>query len=350
MKIAHQLDPVLWKVFVDQNPCGNIFHTPEMFAVFSRAKGHKPVLWAVTSDEGEILALLPVVRLTLINGPLTALTTRAVAYGSVLCAPCEQGRAALRLLLQTYKCQGGQGALFTEFRNMEDLNGLQPVLNECGFIFEDHLDYIHDLTLPRETIWGNIDKRKRSKIRACQNKQVVVEDTTDPDKLKIAYGFLEGVYERVQVPVADISLFQAALDILAPRGMFRVLLARVGDEYAATSLALLYHGRIFWWYIGSDRSLGNIGASERLVWYALEWGQENGYQVFDFGGGGKPDEEYAPRQFKRQFGGVQVNYGRQVCIHAPRRLKLCTAGYQLSRRVASQLHSTSLGRLVTRSH
>jgi hypothetical protein len=54
--------------------------------------------------------------------------------------------------------------------------------------------------------------------------------------------------------------------------------------------------------------------------------------VFDFGGGGRADEEYGVRDFKAKFGGELVNYGRNVCVHGPVRLALSRAGYRLTRR------------------
>ncbi|MBI4787771.1 MAG: GNAT family N-acetyltransferase [Chloroflexi bacterium] len=341
MQIVHQLDPVCWKSFVDANPDGNIFHTPEMFEVFSRAKGHQPELWACLGDDGEICALLPVVRLTMLDGLFKAMTTRRVAYGSVLCAPNEQGRAALATLLEAYKREAGSSALFTELRNLSDLGILNPTLNESGFVYEDHLNFLIDLTLPQETIWRKISRRKRERINSSRGKGTTIEPVTGPEKLEIAYRFLQEVYARVQIPLADQSLFQAAFDILGPRGMFQVLLARVGEQYAATIFLLSYHGRVLYWYVGADRALSTYSPSEFLVWHALEWSKAQGYQVFDFGGGGKPGQEYGPREFKSRFGGVQVNYGRHLCVHAPMRLKLSQVGYQVYRRVSAPRHANS---------
>jgi hypothetical protein len=330
MQIVRQLEVTRWKTFVDENPCGNIFHTPEMFEVFSRTKGHQPSLWVAIQDDGEILALLPAVKITLFNGPLQRLTTRAVAFGGVLCAPNEGGRAALGLLLDAYKKDAGNGALFTEFRNMSDMGDLQLVLQEHGFVYEDHLNLIVDLTQPQETIWRNISRRKRENVNSIRKKERV-EEVTGPEGLGVAYRLLQDVYARVQIPLTDKSMFEAALDVLAPRGMFRILIARAGEHYAATILLLTYHGRILYWYIGADRS--SPSSSSLLVWHAMQWGKENGYDIFDFGGGGKPGQEYGPREFKSRFGGVQVNYGRNVCVHSPARLKVSQVGYQFYRRV-----------------
>lgn len=69
-----------------------------------------------------------------------------------------------------------------------------------------------------------------------------------------------------------------------------------------------------------------------MVWQVLEWGATKGYRTFDFGGAGKPGEDYGPRRFKAKFGGTLVNYGRNVCVHAPMRLKLSEKVYNIARR------------------
>ena len=47
-----------------------------------------------------------------------------------------------------------------------------------------------------------------------------------------------------------------------------------------------------------------------LIYHILQWGRENEYKVFDFGGAGHPDEEYGVREHKLKFGGDLVSFGR----------------------------------------
>jgi serine/alanine adding enzyme len=81
------------------------------------------------------------------------LTTRAVVYGSVLYDPSPAGEEALAFLLRTYAQEAGHEVLFTELRNLSDLSAVQPVLNDCGFIYEDHMNYLIDLKRPPEVIF-----------------------------------------------------------------------------------------------------------------------------------------------------------------------------------------------------
>ena len=162
MKIVNELDEPVWNTYVRQHPHGNIFHTPEMFAVLSRAKGHEPELWAVLDDGGRPLALFIPVRISIAGGPLKRLTTRAVAYGSLLCNPGAEGEAALSSLLDGYKRSVRRSILFTELRNIHDLGSIQSICGRADFIYEEHLNYLVDLECSRNALMERLGARTRN--------------------------------------------------------------------------------------------------------------------------------------------------------------------------------------------
>jgi serine/alanine adding enzyme len=332
MQIVRTLDEGLWKDFVESNPQANIFHTPEMFQVFGRAKGHEPHVWAATQD-GRVLALLSPVWVTLKDGVLRPLTTRAILYGSVLCAASSEGHQALANLLETYKHEVKGGPLFTELRNLSDLSALQPILHENGFVHEDHLNYLIDLNRPPEEVWSSLDGKVRTNVRKARKMGVVVEEVTSLDEVPVAYSVLSQVYDHIQIPLAPLSLFEASFEVLYLRGMIKLLLARVEDTHVGVAIRLLYKGTIHAWYAGALRDYGAYKVNELLNWHILEWGAQNGFKCFDFGGAGRPDQDYGPRKFKAKFNGELVNYGRNVCAHRPRLLHFSEWGYQVYRRL-----------------
>jgi serine/alanine adding enzyme len=350
VKIVRTLDEANWSRFVQEHPGGTIFHTPEMFQVYERAAGHRPVLWAAVEaqhngdlgpGEERILALLLPVEITvsvgpesLSAGPLRRLATRAVVFGSVLCAPGPEGEAALDRLLEAYRQETDGRLLFTELRNVTPIDGLQPVLDKHGFAYEEHLNYLIDLERPLEEVMQAISKRARKQIRRGLRKgEVVVEEVRDREGLAECYELLRHTFAAAQVPLADISLFEAAFDLLQPRGMIRYFVARVEGKAAACSVDLLYKDRSYGWYGGTDREFSSQYPTEILTWHVFEWSAQHGYRLYDFGGAGKPDEEYGVRDFKAKFGGELVSYGRNTCVHAPVLLKASKAGYSVLRRL-----------------
>jgi len=333
VQIVRTLPEAEWRRFVDEHPESNIFHTLEMYQVYAQTKRHKPTLWAAVDDQSHPLALLLPVRVTLMGGVLHRFTTRAVAYGSVLCASGTQGKDALARLIGAYEKEVKGKILFTELRNLSDLNSLQPVLGENGFGYEDHLNYLINLDRPAENVLQSIGKRTRKKIRkGLRDGAVQVGEATSRSELDHWYETLQKTYSNVQVPLADHSLFEAAFDELYPKGMAKFLMAKVDGRTAACSIELIYKDTIYGWYGGSDRSYSKFCPNEMLMWHILEWGANNGYRVYDFGGAGKPDEEYGVRDFKAKFGGDLVCFGRNSCIHAPVSLQLSEWGYGIYRR------------------
>jgi hypothetical protein len=331
MQVVRSLDDLKWREFVDNHPQSNIFHTPEMFQVFARTKGFEPELWAVIDSHGEIKCLFIPILNTVLNGVFQYFTTRAVAYGSILCAQGSDGDEALSLLLSSYN-QKRNRLLFTELRNLSDFGEIQPSLKQNGFIYEDHLNFLFDLRNPAEEMWKNIRSNARRNIKKAEKSHVIIEDIVDMGELSEAYQILKHVYSRIQVPLPDKSMFEAGFEVLRPKGMLKILLAKLEEEPIGTLTLLIYKGTVTYWYTGILREFASYRAGDLLVWHTLKFGSRGGYRTFDFGGGGKPDEEYGVRDFKAKFGGELVNFGRNIKIHAPIRYQLSLLGYKMLRR------------------
>ncbi len=331
--VVRQLDEHVWREYVENHPHGNIFHTPEMFRVFARAKGYRSDLWAAVDGSGCPLALLLPVQITTIGGPWRRLTTRAIANGSVLCSSGPEGEQALGALLQTYKREMKNSVILTELRNMADLSHLQPVLQQSGFEYEDHLDYFIDLDRTPEAVFQGIGSRTRKNLRHAMNRgEVVIEEASRPEQVAACYELLRKTYATAHVPLADRSLFEALFDELYPHGMVKFMLARIGDVYAAGSVELVYKDVIYGWYGGMDRQYSNRIPNELLLWHLFRWGAENGFKVYDFGGAGRPDEKYGVRDFKSKFGGQLVCFGRNTYVHAPIFMQVVRRAYSVYRR------------------
>lgn len=330
--IVRNLPDDAWQEYVLGHPQGNIFHTPEMYKVFKNVKGHEPELWAAMRND-QIQALMVPVRINLFSFPLSHwLTSWSIVYGSVLAVDSHDGREALARLLSEYVREARAKSIFTELRNNADLRSLQPTLNERGFISEKHLNYLIDLNLRPEEVFDNIGPRTRKNIKRALNKGLIeIEVVNDKKDINECYTILKQSYGKAHVPLADRSLFEAALDILLPKRMIRISLARINGKPAATSIDLLYKKVIFGWYGGVDRNYRSYLPNEVLTWEVFKWGALNGFRSYDFGGAGRPDQDYGVRNFKAKFGGRIISYGRNVCIHSPFRYRLSLIGYKIVR-------------------
>jgi len=333
MQIVTKLDRELWKRFVDKNPQGNIFHTPEMYDVFSRTRDYHPSFWAMVEDNDRVLALLLPVEIIL-NSRLRRLSSRAVVYGGVLCDPSPEGKEGLSLLLKHYKQETNGRNIFTELRNISDTTQLQPLLRKNKFFFEEHLNYLINLDRTPQELLKSFHKRTRKHIsRGLRKGLLKVEVASNRNQLEESYTLISKTYQQARIPVAHKSLFEAAFDRLCQKGMVQFLLAYVDNVPVATSVELLYKDVIYGWYSGMDRAYSSYTPNELIMWHILSWGAENGYTIYDFGGAGKPDEDYGVRDFKAKFGGDLVSFGRNKYVTSPLFLKISEFGYGIARRL-----------------
>jgi hypothetical protein len=320
-----------WRSFIDHHPNGNIFHTPEMYEVFSHSRNHEPTLWAAVSGDC-ILALLLPVRINLLSGPMRSITARSIAYGSVLYALDQDGKDGMVKLLQAYSQAEKNKVLFIELRNLYDLSLNQTILENCQFSYVEYLNYLVDTSLPVDRVWKNIHKSVQRNITKALNKhQFDVVEAQDVSQIESCYNILIKTYANSHIPLADYSLFEAAFKVLYPKGMVKFLLGRAEGHDVAASVLLLYKDIIYGWYRGFDRAYSSYCPNDLMVWDTLKWAAENHFHTFDFGGAGKPDETYGPRQFKAKFGGKQVNYGRNIYVSSPNLLRIGKLGYEVFR-------------------
>ena len=331
-----------WRQYVEQHPRSNIYQTPEMFEVFRQTHGYRPEIWAALHN-GEVLALLLPVQVTVSKWLPRFLNTRAVVYGGILCNQDALGREALGLLLKTYTREVKGAPLFTEVRNMFMMDDLRPVFEGAGFHYEEHLNFIIDISLGVDGVFQNISKRGRKTIRRSIRKGVEAVEVEDRALVRTVYDLFRQTYDRARVPMADLSMFEAVYDILVPKGMAKMYLAQADGQYMAATLEAPYRQKdaIYGWFSGFDLSFGKYYPNDRLMWHILEWGASQGYRFYDFGGGGRPDEEYGPRDFKAKYGGQIVNYGRFTYVHNPLVLSVSRQAYQLFRKILPLLRRES---------
>jgi serine/alanine adding enzyme len=329
MRVVDTLDQKIWESYVQRHPLGNIFHSPEMFQVYANTEGYTPSLWAVEGANSQILSLMLPVQVKL-SPSLSALTTRAVVFGSILYEEGREGREALNLLLKTYTEEIENPPLFTELRNLSDYGSVQPIFLDRDFVYEEHLNYLVDISQPADVIFQKIGRRTRKNIRRGLNREIVlIEQVIEHGQFSTCIDLIQKTYLKARVPLAHPTLFENAFEILSPKKMVRVTMASVEGQPAATSIELLFKDVVYGWYSGLDRSYSAYIPNELLMWDILKWGTESSFHVDDFGGAGKPGEEYGVRDFKAKFGGELVCFGRNTYIHRPGLFHLSKAGYRV---------------------
>ena len=316
-----------WDNFVFSHPMGNIFQTRALYRVYAETKNYFPISVAVTDPTSqEISGVMSGVIIREMDGFLGNFSAHSVVQGGPLITPSSKG-AVVSELIERYDSYARKSSLYNEIRNIYDV---QDMLNHANnYYYVDHLNFIINLNQSEDELWGQIHKSRRKNINRAEKAGVVVEEIENQDKIPVFYELLRETYNSVRVPLADISLFESSFRQLVPEGLVKFFLARHEDDYIGARAVLTYKDRIYDWYAGAAVDALSFYPNDYLVWHILEWGMDNNYSDFDFGGAGDPNKPYGPREFKRRFGGELVNYGRYIRHYSKGKTKAAEIGFKV---------------------
>lgn len=288
--------------FVRQHPSGSIFESPEMFDSFSGTNDYEPVGVAAVNQNEEIEGVI----IGYINKYFN-FVSRTVVYGG----PLVSNRSVIPLLLKGFDeniIKKSPIPLTIDIRNMWNNEDYRSEFENAGYFLEDHLNYIIPLNGTTDSIMHKIPKDRRKNIlRGIST--FSVKDVETKKEIDVAYDLIVKTYLRAKVPGPSKELLEKAYESLKPSKYIKWIIASNGDIPVATRIFLTYKDCIYDWYAGSLYNNDAQYSNEFLVWIGLKYGAENGFNHFDFGGAGNPSKPYGPREFKRRFGGVEVNWG-----------------------------------------
>ena len=320
-----------WRKFVGKHPAGNVFQTPEMAEVFERTRGYRPLLLATVNSKNEISSLILAVQVKTVNWLPSRSVSRCILYGGILARENQQPEEVSKLLMYLNSVVRSS-TLVTEIRNITDTSTFKRDVTCCGFDYYDYLNYLIPLDRQPEEIFQRFSRTRRQNIRKLEIDGVHIQEASERGDVSRIYNILRQTYARVKVPLADISLFRATFDVMRPLGMAKFYLGKMGTREIAAAVALLFKRTIYLWYLGTRKEFLRTNAASLLVWHVVKWGSLNGYEILDFLGAGRPEEPYGVREFKRRFGGNEVNYGRYQKVHAPLLLKFGETAYEFYRK------------------
>jgi serine/alanine adding enzyme len=321
-----------WDAYVRQHAKGSVFHTSQMIRVISESRGLGSYAHAAIDDDGKIVALLVCCHVKTLS-QFTAMSSRAVQFAEPLCDPNEMGVAALTQLISMHAKHMCSRSLLSEVRAICKPCYEKVALTSSGYEHRDYINYVVDTSKDTETLWNNVNKRMRQKIRGTARKGVVVRDDTTIEGVERLYQLLRASYGRAKVPLLGQDLFENLLEYL-PSQWVRLQTAFQDEIPIASIISLVYGDRVFSWY-GGTRRLSGLSPFACIVWDDIAWASENGYAHYDFGGAGWPHEKYGPRDFKARFGGEQVHYGRYTLTYSGLRLRVAEFAYRASQRLGA---------------
>lgn len=321
-----------WEKFIENHPNGNIFQSPNIFDVYQKSKKYDPLVIVVLDSKKTIVGLQVSVIEKSYNNILGYFTSRSIIKGGPLIL--NKDKNILDLIIKEYIRKVKGKAIYSQFRNMWDWENLKQVFFNNDINFEDHLDILFDLTKGEEILFKEMKRVRRKGINRSYNRGVIIKviDLNNEEELGEMYNILKGVYNRIKLPLSSIDFFRNIKNHLREKVLSLGLF--VENELIAVRIVFCFNKMIYDWYAGAKDEFLDFRPNDVLPWEIMKWGVNNGYEVFDFGGAGKPNISYGVRDFKLKFGGELVNFGRFEIVHKPLLMIIAKKGLILMQKIS----------------
>jgi len=213
-----------WQAFVRVHQLGNIFQTLEYYQSQIGNIGVEPFVYAVIKEQA-IVSLVSGVILSN-GGKLGRLfTSRAIITGGpIFTSDNSINENVLELILNSVKDNLQKKVIYIQIRNLWDCTSVKEVFEKNGFVFQDHLDILIDLTLTEADLWKKLTKDRRKSIRKGQRELKVEQLNGNIYNIDSIYNLLKVVYDRVKLPLPGKRYFEKVIKDLSEKGILKKFL------------------------------------------------------------------------------------------------------------------------------
>lgn len=311
-----------WEEFLSDNPYATPFQTPEFYELFSSVKYLSAVAIAI-EDSGSLKALA-VITLQKEPGLIGYFSRRAIIYGGPLLL--ERDKAFLKLLLKELSRYVRGKAIYIEARNLLDYSEFYEVFKNTGWYYEPYLNFRVNCE-DEGIIWKNLNRLRKRQIKRATKNNVIINVANDIREVGELYSLLKHTYKtRIKKPLFKWEFFRLFFE----KGFGKVFIIKkdckiIGGHFCPIGNKVIYD----WYGCGLDKDFKDYAPSTMAVYAALLYGANNGYKYLDFMGAGSPYEKYGVRDFKTQFGGALVEYGRFIKILNPALFQIGLIGLKI---------------------
>jgi lipid II:glycine glycyltransferase (peptidoglycan interpeptide bridge formation enzyme) len=225
----------------------------------------------------------------------------------------EQALGALDAALREEATTRGVVALKTEpmVAAGEDLAALRALgYREARRGVQPQRTLYLDLGRGEEELLAAMDRRTRYNVKYASRKGVTVRRGAAREELATFYGLLERTTERQHFLVHSLAYYEKVLELFGPTGT--ILVAEYEEEPLAAAFVLGFGRYAYYAHAASSGQRRELKATNRLVWEAIRWAKEAGYEKFDFWGIPRDPSPrnplYGVYTFKKGFGGEAVEF------------------------------------------
>lgn len=314
-----QIDGDQWGQLARESSTATWWQTKEAYQLFSSLPDYRVEVVGV-ADEDALCGVAVIIRPQARTRVGQWLSRRAVIMGGVMVSD--------GISVEAYRClmaavvEQTSDVIYVEIRNLCDHSAWRGMIAQDGWQYVPHLNIRIDTSDAQSAI-SRIGKSKRRRICSSVQKGVRVVEHPTMAQVREYYDVLRDLYvQRVHKPLPSWGTWER----LYASDVCRYILIEHEGRIIGGSVCVLWEGKVMyeWYACGRDDHRRVISPASLTKYAEIQLAERLGIAQLDLMGAGRPDERYGVRDFKAEFGGEMVEYGRYVYAHCPMVYKIGT--------------------------
>lgn len=288
------MDDERWSTHISTNQQANIFHNPAWSHLLAESYKFEPFVLTALNSHGDIHAAIPLIRTRSLLNTKCLVSLPFTDH----CSPLFSNHSSLQYLTDYLVA-----ALQEDKISRIDLRSDYPTLPRT----HRYSNYVlHRLRLAPEE--SEVSKRIKPKhfrqVKVAEQRGVRIERGYDRDFVQQFYQLHTLTRRRKGVPVQPWRFFNLLVQHITQKGLGFILLAYKDQECIAGAVFLNWNRTLTYKYSASVEKARQLLAMDLLLWTAIQWGCENGYEWMDMGRTDIEDEGL--RYFKQRWGAEET--------------------------------------------
>ena len=319
-----EIDRQQWSTLVQTSETGTWFQSPEAYDFFaSLPELMAPFVYGV--ERAEKLCAVCVGYVTKERSAIKQFfTRRAIIIGGVVVA-ANCAKEDIAILLSYIRKELHTKSIYIETRNFNDYSDWKEAFETAGFAYKPHLNFHVDPSI------NNLSDNRCRQVRKAQaTVECLTSERVKEEDIREWYKVLAELYRsKVKTPLWPIDFFLEAYR----QGIAKFLLVKHAGRIIGGSMVVADKRTVYEWFeCGLNAEYKDQYPSVMATYAGIQLAQQTDCTRYDMMGAGEPGVPYGVRDFKAEFGGKLVEYGRFLCICKPMLYRIGKWGVKILKR------------------
>ncbi|MFO7569375.1 MAG: GNAT family N-acetyltransferase [Smithellaceae bacterium] len=250
----------------------SFFHTAQWADVLTQSYGYRPVYFAIR-DTNRIANLLAVME---VKSFLTGNRGVSLPFTDA-CEPIAESAAHFHALWDQAVTYGKK----QRWKYLEVRGGEKYFADNLPFV--THYGHRLDLEKDTQAIYARMRESNKRNINKARKENVEVNISNSADAVKQFCRLNTLTRRKHGLPPQPRGFFKNLYDRVIAKDMGFIAVASRGDKILAANVYLHFGKEVIYKYGASDQAMQHLRANNLVMWKAIKWSCDRGFQSLSFG-------------------------------------------------------------------